>query len=180
MDLLTPTDHSTHCPHKGDARYWSVAAGGQRAENAVWAYDAPPPHIAGLRGHVAFYWGEMDRWLEEDEEVFVHARDPRKRVDITMSGREVEVVLGGETVARSTGAMFLFETDLPTRYYLPDRRCPHGRADAKRQPYAVPLQGRGGLLERHHRRPELGGHCLELSGAGGRIGPHPRPPVFLQ
>ena len=119
LDLLIETDHSAHCPHKGDARYWSIAAGGKRAENAVWAYDQPLSHVADITGHVAFAWPEMDRWLEEDEEVFVHARDPRKRIDITISSREVEVVLGGETVARTNAAMFLFETDLPTRYYLP-------------------------------------------------------------
>ena len=119
MDILSETGRASHCPHKGHARYWSLAAGGKRAENAAWAYDAPPPHMSGLRDHVAFAWNEMDRWLEEDEEVFVHARDPRKRIDITISGREVEVVLGGETVARTNAAMFLFETDLPTRYYVP-------------------------------------------------------------
>jgi uncharacterized protein (DUF427 family) len=119
MDLMTASDHSTHCPHKGDASYWTIAAGGEQAENAIWAYDDPAPHVAAIRDHVSFQWGAMHRWLEEDEEVFVHARDPNKRIDITISGREVEVVLGGETVARSSAAMFLFETDLPTRYYLP-------------------------------------------------------------
>lgn len=119
MDLLTPAEHTSRCPHKGDARYWSIAHGGKRADNAAWAYDDPLPHVAGLREHVAFSWGDMDRWLEEDEEVFVHARDPRKRIDIIAGSREVLVTLGGETVARSTAALFLFETDLPTRYYLP-------------------------------------------------------------
>ncbi len=119
MDLMTPTDHQTHCPHKGDARYWTIAAGGATAENAVWAYDDPFEQMAILKDHVAFYWNKMDRWLEEDEEVLVHARDPRKRIDIIPSTRPVRVVLGGETVADSSDAMFLFETDLPTRYYLP-------------------------------------------------------------
>ncbi len=119
MDLMTAADQSSHCPHKGDARYWSLSAGGKRSENAVWAYDSPSPHVAGIGDHVAFVWGEMDRWLEEEEEVFVHARDPHKRIDITISGREVEVVLGGETVARTHEAMFLFETELPTRFYVP-------------------------------------------------------------
>ena len=75
MDLMTAADQSSHCPHKGDARYWSLSAGGKRSENAVWAYESPSPHVAGIGDHVAFVWGEMDRWLEEEEEVFVHARD---------------------------------------------------------------------------------------------------------
>ena len=71
------------------------------------------------RDYCAFYWDRVDHWFEEDEEIFVHPRDPYKRVDTTPSSREVRVVLGGETVANSTRAMFLFETGLPTRYYLP-------------------------------------------------------------
>ena len=119
MDLMTPTAHRTHCPHKGDASYWTVSANGATAENAVWGYDDPIPSMAPIRDHVAFYWKEMDRWLEEDEEVFVHARDPRTRIDIVASHRPVTVALGGQTVAVTTNALFLFETDLPTRYYLP-------------------------------------------------------------
>jgi uncharacterized protein (DUF427 family) len=119
MDLLTRTDHSTHCPHKADASYWTIAAGGRTEENAVWSYEAPLPHMAAIKDYLAFYWNKMDRWLEEDEEVFVHAMDPRKRIDIRASSRRVEVVVGGVTIADSTNGQFLFETDLPTRYYLP-------------------------------------------------------------
>jgi uncharacterized protein (DUF427 family) len=61
----------------------------------------------------------MDRWYEEDEEVFVHARDPHTRVDILPSSRRVRVEIDGVTVADSTKGRFLFETGLPARYYLP-------------------------------------------------------------
>ena len=61
----------------------------------------------------------MDRWFEENEEVFVHPRDPRKRIDAIRSSRRAEIVLGGTVVADSRRAVFLFETGLPTRYYLP-------------------------------------------------------------
>ena len=97
------TDHSTHCPRKGDATYYTVAAGERAAENAAWSYEAPS--VAGaeaLAGHLAFYWGHMDAWYEEDEEVFVHARDPFVRVDILPSARRVRVRLGGEALADST------------------------------------------------------------------------------
>ncbi len=119
MDLLAKTDHSTHCPFKGDASYFTVNAGGKSAENAVWSYELPFDEAAGIGGYLAFYWREMDHWFEEDEEVFVHARSPRVRIDILDSSRPVRVELGGITVAETTRARFLFETGLPTRYYIP-------------------------------------------------------------
>jgi len=119
MDLMTPTDHQTHCPFKGDASYWTIRAGGQDAENAMWAYADPYDESAGMKDYCAFYWGRMDHWYEEDEEIFVHPRDPFKRIDVVASKRPVRVVLGGETVAETANAHFLFETGLPTRYYIP-------------------------------------------------------------
>ncbi len=118
-ELLEKTDYHTHCPFKGDASYWSVKVGQWVAENAVWSYLEPLPEAAAIRGYMAFYWNKMDHWYEEDDEVFVHPRDPYKRVDVMNSSRQVRVVLGGETVAESRRARFLFETGLPTRYYVP-------------------------------------------------------------
>ena len=68
---------------------------------------------------IAFDWASMDAWFEEDEEVFVHARDPYTRVDVLASSRRIEVVIDGVTVAESDHARLLFETGLPVRYYLP-------------------------------------------------------------
>jgi len=119
MDLMTPTDHRTHCPYKGDASYWTIRVGDRTAENAVWGYKDPFEECLPIKGTVAFYWNRVDHWYEEDEEIFVHPRDPHKRVDAILSHRPVEVILGGETVAKSTRAHFLFETGLPTRYYIP-------------------------------------------------------------
>ena len=118
-DLLARTDHHSHCPWKGHCSYFTVTAGGKTVENGAWSYEDPYPQVAYLRDHVAFYWGRMDKWLEEDEEVFVHARDPYKRVDVCLSHREVRVMLAGQELARSTEARFLFETGHQTRYYLP-------------------------------------------------------------
>ena len=61
----------------------------------------------------------MDRWFEEDEEVFVHARDPYHRVDVVDSRRSVQVVVGGKVLAKTTRSRVLFETGLPVRYYIP-------------------------------------------------------------
>jgi uncharacterized protein (DUF427 family) len=119
MDLLERTDHCTHCPYKGDASYWTVTVGNGRAENAVWSYEEPLPEMARLKDYLAFYWDKVHHWFEEDEEVFGHARDPHHRIDIRPSSREIRAILGGETIAQTRRGMFLFETGLPTRYYIP-------------------------------------------------------------
>jgi uncharacterized protein (DUF427 family) len=120
MDLAAPTDNHTHCPWKGHASYYSITTGGKTSENAMWSYEDPYPEIGVIKDYVAFYWDRVDHWLEEDEEIFVHARDPFKRVDVCQSHREVRVMLAGEEVARSTDARFLFETNHQVRYYIPE------------------------------------------------------------
>ena len=119
MDLLTPTQRRSHCPHKGDASYWTVSAGSKRMENGAWSYPEPFPHLAPLADLVAFYWNAMDEWWEEDEQVFVHARDPYKRVVVVECFRPVEVVLDGRVVASTRRSRLLQETGLPPRYYMP-------------------------------------------------------------
>jgi uncharacterized protein (DUF427 family) len=119
FDLLEPTDHHTHCPYKGDASYYSVTAGGRRADNAVWAYPQPLPSLPQLAEYVAFYWDSADAWYEEDDEVFKHPRDPYHRVDVLNSSRHVQVHIGEQIVADSRRPRLLFETGLPVRYYLP-------------------------------------------------------------
>jgi uncharacterized protein (DUF427 family) len=92
---------------------WTVQAGPDRALGAAWT--DPHPKLAG---HVTFSWRQLD-WYEEDEQVRAHARSPYGRVDTLRSSRLVEIRVGGETVARSVRPLLLFETHLPTRYYLP-------------------------------------------------------------
>jgi uncharacterized protein (DUF427 family) len=53
--LLERTDHSTYCPYKGDASYYSIPVGGAVAENAVWSYEQPREAVAAIKDHVAFY-----------------------------------------------------------------------------------------------------------------------------
>jgi uncharacterized protein (DUF427 family) len=118
-DLLIPSDRRTYCPFKGAASYCTVQVSGRSAEDAVWTYEDPYDEVAGIAGYMAFYWDRMDKWMEEDEEVFVHARDPYTRIDILKSKRPVRILAGGEVVAESERAVFLFETGLPVRYYLP-------------------------------------------------------------
>jgi uncharacterized protein (DUF427 family) len=113
---LTRTDHTTHCPFKGDASYWSV----DQAANVVWAYEDPKAEAAWLGGHAAVYFDRMDGWLVEDEPVFGHLRDPFHRVDVYPSSRTVSVTAkDGTVLASSCRPKLVFETALPTRPYIP-------------------------------------------------------------
>lgn len=117
--LLTPTDHSTHCPYKGDAAYWTLAAGGRTATNAVWGYPSPRPEASWLAGHRAVYWDVMDEWFDEDEVVRGHLRDPYHRVDVVRTSRHVVVRTDDVVLGNSVKALVVSETGLPNRYYLP-------------------------------------------------------------
>ncbi|PTR32357.1 uncharacterized protein (DUF427 family) [Rhodococcus sp. OK519] len=118
-DLLTPTHHVTYCPFKGAARYWSVTVGGRSAENAVWAYAEPKRAASWLSGYRAFYWESMDGWLDEEESVAGHLRDPYHRVDVRHTGRRVRVLLGSDVIVDTDRAELLSETGLPNRFYVP-------------------------------------------------------------
>jgi len=71
-----------------------------------------------LPGHVRFEWAALDAWFEEDEQVYVHPRNPYTRVDALRSTRRVRVRLDGLLLAESSSPVLLFETGLPTRYYF--------------------------------------------------------------
>jgi uncharacterized protein (DUF427 family) len=74
-----------------------------------------------LSGYVTLPWEALEHWYEEDEEVFVHPRDPFVRVDALRSSRHVRVERDGQLLAESDAPTLVFETGLPTRYYLPER-----------------------------------------------------------
>lgn len=118
-DLLSASGTIMPSPHKGDATYYSVTVGDRTIDDAAWRYLTPAAGTPDVTGYIAFHWKYMDRWLEEDEEVFVHARDPYHRIDVLQSSRRIEVIVDGEIVADTSNAMILFETSLPPRYYIP-------------------------------------------------------------
>jgi uncharacterized protein (DUF427 family) len=60
MDLLRPTEHSTHCPYKGDASYFAIMVDGKTANNAVWSYEQPFPAMHSIAGMLAFYPNRVD------------------------------------------------------------------------------------------------------------------------
>ncbi|HKE50463.1 MAG TPA: DUF427 domain-containing protein [Actinomycetes bacterium] len=116
-DLLTPSGNTSHSPSRGDGRLYTIKAGDREAVDAAMRYEDSP--IPELRDLVRFEWEAMDAWFEEDEEIIVHPRDPHSRVDILQSSRHVRIEIDGVTVAETDSPRLLFETGLPTRYYLP-------------------------------------------------------------
>ncbi|MEV6986370.1 DUF427 domain-containing protein [Sphaerisporangium sp. NPDC051017] len=116
-DLLRPAANPPSGLHEGATVYLDLTVGDVTVPNAAWVYP-------GLPGHLAFEWrgdsGEVfDHWYEEEEEIFVHPRDPYKRVDPIPSSRHVRVEIEGRVVADTRAPVLLFETGLPIRYYIP-------------------------------------------------------------
>jgi uncharacterized protein (DUF427 family) len=118
-DVLEPTDRHTHCPKKGDASYYTIRAGDETVKDGAWYYPDPLPDAPFLKDLVAFYFDRMGRWLEEAEEIGVHPRDPYHRVDVASTDRHIRVSLDGELLAETDRALALFESNLPTRWYIP-------------------------------------------------------------
>lgn len=102
----------------GEAELFTVQVpSGAAADRAARKY--PASRARQLHDAVRFDWDAMGEWLEEDEPVYTHPRDPHTRVDILASSRHVRIEIDGVTVAESRSPRILFETGLPPRYYLP-------------------------------------------------------------
>ena len=114
---LVPTGATEHSPSRGNGEIFDVKVTGATAESGAKRYPDSP--LEALRDLIRFDWAAMDEWLEEDEPVYTHPRDPYKRVDILASSRHIRVEVDGVTVADSVRPHILFETGLPPRYYLP-------------------------------------------------------------
>lgn len=110
---LSPTGEVRELPVLGAAEVHDIIAVGATAPGAAAR--------CGVHGRdlVRFGWAAMDEWLEEDEPVHTHPRDPYTRVDILASSRRITVEIDGIRVADSVRPRILFETGLPPRYYLP-------------------------------------------------------------
>jgi uncharacterized protein (DUF427 family) len=118
-ELFEPTERHTKCPIKGEASYYSIRVGDREVRNGAWYYPDPIEGAEPIADMIAFYWDRIDRWLEEDEEIHVHPRDPYHRIDVLDSSRHVRISLDGELLAESTRPTALFESNLPPRWYLP-------------------------------------------------------------
>ncbi len=114
MEYLSKSNTLENREGRGATEFWHLEVDGKRSENAAFSFL---DH--GVGDYLTFKWDAIDRWLEEEEEIFVHARNPYHRVDAVPSSRHIEVSLDGVELAASHNPVLLFETGLPTRYYLP-------------------------------------------------------------
>ncbi|KAK3115836.1 hypothetical protein LTR53_004455, partial [Teratosphaeriaceae sp. CCFEE 6253] len=93
---------------------------GDKSTSNLVAFDdtlaGPGQALAGL---VKIDYDSMDAWFEEDTPVYVHPKDPFKRIDILASARHVRVFVDGVQVARTSMSSHLYEGALPCRYYMP-------------------------------------------------------------
>ena len=114
-EALVDEQHTQHT-HRGPVQVHSLQAGGVVRPGA--ARLLTDSSLASLSGTVRFEWAALDSWFEEDEQVFVHPRNPYVRVDALRSTRTVRVELEGAVLAESRSPVMVFETGLPTRYYM--------------------------------------------------------------
>ncbi len=114
---LVATGKTEHSPSRGEGQVYDIKVGAATALAAALAYPDSP--LEALRDLVRLDWNSMSEWLEEDEPVYTHPRDPYKRVDILGSTRHIRIEVDGVTIADSTQPRILFETSLPPRYYIP-------------------------------------------------------------
>ena len=146
LELLEPSEHTTYSPYKGTASYWSVRVGDRSAPSTAWSYLDPNTGSPDTRGFYSFDFHSMDAWFEEDEQIFVHARDPFHRVDALRSSRHVRVEIDGTVVADSTRPVLLFETSLVTRYYLPREDVREELFEPSATYTMCPYKGRAGYV----------------------------------
>jgi len=96
---------------------YDLVVGERSAPRAVTVFGADKGE--GLVGFVKIKFDAADAWLEEDERIYVHPKDPYKRVHILPSSKHIRVEIDGVEVANSIRSRRLFETGLPVRTYIP-------------------------------------------------------------
>jgi uncharacterized protein (DUF427 family) len=113
--LLVPEDHVQQSAW-GKLQAHGLKHGTEYSSRAAKVVvDSRDDRLAGM---VRFNWDALDAWFEEDEQIFVHPRNPYVRVDALRSTRSLRVELDGVELAESTSPVMVFETGLPTRYYV--------------------------------------------------------------
>jgi uncharacterized protein (DUF427 family) len=109
-------EQKSHASRRGTVSSFGLTAGGVSRAGAGKLHTGEV--VPELGGTVRFDWSALDAWFEEDEEVFVHPRNPYTRVDALRSTRPVRIELEEVVLAESGSPVMVFETGLPTRYYL--------------------------------------------------------------
>jgi len=133
-------EKQTHRVSRGKVARVGLRAGGEAREGAGRRYLQSP--IEALVDTIRFDWEALDAWYEEDEQVFVHPRNPYSRVDALRSTRPVRVELDGVLLAESEAPVMVFETGLPTRYYLDRGAVDFSRLRPSETVTSCPYKGR--------------------------------------
>jgi uncharacterized protein (DUF427 family) len=121
----------------GPSRTFSLVGAGQTHESAVRVFEPGDGPVAGL---VKFEWKWL-KWFEEDEPIYGHPRNPYARVDALRSHRHVTVELDGLTLADTHSPIILFETGLPTRYYIDKTDIAFGHLEPSDTQTLCPYKG---------------------------------------
>ncbi len=142
MDLLERNNQGDQSDNWGSKISWHIGTKEKKAENAAFSYEKPADKAPrDIEKYVAFQWNAMDIWLEEDEEVRVHPRDPYHRIDVCNSPREIKIVAAGEVLAESNCPVLLFETGLPVRFYIPKTNIRMGMLEPTSHQTHCPYKG---------------------------------------
>jgi uncharacterized protein (DUF427 family) len=137
--VLVDECHTAQLP-RGLAHRYGLRVGETVRPASVQIHAAPC--LDGIAGTARLDWAAPDAWFEEDEEVFVHPRSPYTRVDALRSTRTVRVELDGVILAESSSPVMVFETGLPTRYYLNRTDVDFDRLRPTQTVTACPYKGR--------------------------------------
>ena len=119
MQYLTVSSKIETDPDRGERIFWNLSAGSTIAENTANTYmHSPVSGHADLNSYINFDWDVRDSWFEEEEEVFRHPRNPYHRIDTLFSARSLDVLADSQPLAQTKIPVVLFETGLPTIYYI--------------------------------------------------------------
>ena len=167
-------------PKKGEASYHTIRVGDTVVEAGAWYYPEPLEGAEPLKDLIAFYFDRMDHWYEEDEEVFVHPRDPYHRIDVIPTCAPPADLARRRAAGRERAGDGAVRVQ-PADPLVPPARGRVAELEPTRHGHALPVQGQGELLRGAPRRrgprqgPDL---VLRRSAARGRS--DRRPALLLQ
>ena len=162
QDFLQESEYAEKSGYRGTRRFWHLQVGDQLLKNAAWTYDEQE-HRPDFSGMIAFKWKAMSHWYEEEEQIFLHPRNPYHRVDTIPSSRHVEVFVDGVKVADSERPYLLFETSLAHALLYPGGRCRRPLPGGQRFTDDLSLQRFGQLLRFGGQWRNLQLCCLGIS-----------------
>lgn len=131
-----PGARSGFAAHTAEGQELTLISGGLELHAAAFR-----PADTDLAGHVLLDFVAFDQWQEEDQVIEGHPRDPFHRVDARASSRQVRVGYGSQVLAESVRPVFVYETMLPVRTYLPRADVNFGLLERTSHSTVCPYKG---------------------------------------